>query len=131
MADPHPIERARNLEDVRRRLAQWRETRTHRGAPMPAALWTAAVGLARRYGLGPTTRALHVDYGTLKARLEAARGAAPTPAFVELTAARQAGVGACVIEVAGRRGRRLRVEVSSLPVSDLVALAQGLWIHAR
>jgi hypothetical protein len=99
---------------------------------MPAALWTAAVGFARRYGVGPTARALPVDYGTLKARLEATRGAAPmAPAFVELTAARQAGVGACVVEVAGRRGRRLRVEVSSLPVSDLVALAHGLWIHAR
>jgi hypothetical protein len=53
-------------ETIRARITQWRETRTHRGAPMPAALWAAAVDVARRHGVDPTARALGVDYATLK-----------------------------------------------------------------
>ena len=38
---------------------------------MPAALWAAAVVLARQHGLSPTARALRVNYLTLKKRLDA------------------------------------------------------------
>ena len=51
------------LQQTRRRIARWRETRTHRGAPMPATLWAAAVALARQHGLYTTTRTLRLDYG--------------------------------------------------------------------
>jgi len=59
------------LEQTRRRITRWRETRTHRGAPMPAPLWTAAIALARQHGLYTTARALHLDYGSLKKRRDA------------------------------------------------------------
>ena len=39
------------LEQTRRHIARWRAMRTHRGAPMPAALWAAAIALARQHGL--------------------------------------------------------------------------------
>lgn len=119
-------------ESLRGQIAEWRTTRTHRGAPMPAALWAAAIALARQHGLAATARALGVDYGTLKHRT-AASGAGPVPAttFVDLGMARSAGLGACVIAVAGARGRRLRVEVSDLCVPDLVALVQAAWGSAR
>jgi hypothetical protein len=116
------------LEDARRRVARWRETRPYRGAPMPAALWTAAVALARQHGLYTTARTLHVDYGSLKKRLDAAgAGSGPLPAFVELPAARPPGLGACVIELEARRGRRMRIEVSGVTRADLVALTQVAW----
>lgn len=121
------------LEHARRRIARWRETRTHRGAPMPTALWAAAVAIAQRDGLYQTARGLGVDYGSLKRRLNASSGAAAkiaSPAFIEVGAARPTDLGACVIEVTGRDGRQLRVEVSGLPVSDLVVLTQGVWTHA-
>jgi hypothetical protein len=39
---------------------------------MPAALWAAAVALARQHGLYLMARALRVDYGALKKRMDAA-----------------------------------------------------------
>jgi hypothetical protein len=120
------------LEQTRRRITRWRETRTHRGAPMPAALWTAAVALARQHGLYPTARALHVDYGALKKRRDAADGgrvAAPT--FVELPAVRPPGLGPCVIDLEAPRGGRMRIEVTGVTVADLVTLTQGAWGRRR
>lgn len=120
------------LETTRRRVARWRETRTHRGAPMPAALWAAAVALARQHGLYPTARRLRVDYGSLKRRMDAAgAGRAPSPAFVELPGARSTGLGACVIELEGPRGGRMRIEVPGATLADLVALTQVAWGPAR
>jgi len=120
------------LEDARRRVARWRETRPYRGAPMPAALWGAAVALARQHGLYTTARTLRVDYGSLKKRLDAAAGvrvAAPT--FVELAAVPPPGLGPCVIDLEGRRGRRLRIEVTGVTVADLVTLTQVAWGRDR
>src|SRR3990167_4074935 len=120
------------LENTRRRVARWRETRTHRGAPMPAALWAAAVALVRQHGLYPTARALRVDYGSLKKRMDAAgAGRYPSPAFVELPAARPTGLGACVIELEGPRGGRMRIEVPGATLADLVVLTQVAWGPAR
>ena len=58
------------LEQTRRRIARWRERCPYRGAAMPAPLWAAAVALARQHGLYTTARTLHVDYGSLKKRLD-------------------------------------------------------------
>jgi hypothetical protein len=120
------------LEDARRRIARWRETRAYRGAPMPAALWAAAMALARQHGLYTTARALHIDYGSLKKRLDAvSAGQGAAPAFVELPTAPPPGLGECVIELEARRGRRMRIEVSRVTLADLLALTQVAWGHAR
>ena len=116
------------LEKTRRRIARWRERCPYRGAAMPAALWAAALALAREHGLYTTARALHVDYGSLKKRLDATGARrVPAPAFIELPAARPTGLGPCVIDLEGRRGRRLRIEVTGVTVADLATLAQVAW----
>jgi len=132
MASPITLDLT-TIAPVRARIAQWRETRTHRGAPMPATLWAAAVDLARQHGLAPTARALRLDYGTLKRRLAAAGlgRALATATFVDLSRAVRPGLGRCVIAVEGTRGRRLRVEVADLPGADLVALLQTAWGEVR
>ena len=120
------------LGQTRRRITRWRETRTHRGAPMPAALWAAAIALARRHGLYTTARTLRIDYGSLKKRLDAAGAErVPSPTFVELPAARPTGLGPCVIDLEGWRGRRLRIEVTGVTVADLVTLTQVAWGRGR
>ena len=120
------------LEQTRRRIARWRATRPYRGAPMPAALWAAAIGWARQHGLDTTARTLRLDYGSLKTRLEAGgAGRVPTPAFVELPSPRPTGLGPCVIHFEAPRGRRLRIEVIGVTMADLVALAQGAWGGGR
>jgi hypothetical protein len=120
------------LEKTRRGVARWRETRPYRGAPMPVALWAAAIALVRQHGLYTTARTLRIDYGSLKKRLDAAgAGRVPSPAFVELPAARSTGLGPCVIDLEGRRGRRLRIEVTGVTVADLMTLAQVAWGRDR
>ena len=120
------------LKQTRRHIARWREMRTHRGAPMPAVLWAAAMALARQHGLSTTARALGIDYGSLKKRLDAAgAGGVPPPAFVELPAARPTGLGACVIDLEAPRGGRMRIEMTGVTVADLVTLTQVAWGHDR
>lgn len=121
------------LQQTRRRIARWRETRTHRGAPMPAQLWAAAVALARQHGLYTTARTLRIDYGSLKKRLDTAGARrVPAPAFVELTtAARPTGLGPCVIDLEAPRSRRLRIEVTGVTMADLVLLTQVAWGRDR
>jgi len=120
------------LETTRRRIARWRATRTHRGAPMPAALWAAAIALARQHGLYPTARTLRIDYGSLKKRLDmAGADRAPSPAFVELPTARPTGLGPCVIDLEAPRGRRLRIEITGVTMADLVRLTQAAWSRDR
>lgn len=120
------------LEQTRRQITRWRETRTHRGAPMPATLWTAAIALARQHGLYTAARTLHVDYGSLKKRRDAAEGGrVASPTFVELPVARPTGLGPCVIDLEVPRGGRMRIEVMGVTVADLVTLTQGAWGRAR
>ena len=75
------------MEKVRGRLERWRRGRVSRRSPIPAALWAAAVTVARRHGLYPTARTLHLDYTSLKKHLQSADERAPalaSPTFVEL-----------------------------------------------
>lgn len=120
------------LEQTRRRITRWRETRTHRGAPMPATLWIAAIALAKQHGLYTTARALHLDYGSLKKRRDAAGApGVASPAFVELPAAPPTGLGPCVIDLEAPQGGRMRIEVTGVTVADLVTLTQVAWGRGR
>ena len=99
---------------------------------MPAALWSAAIALARQHGLYTTARALRLDYGSLKKRVAVAGASRVTaPAFVELPSTPPTGVGACVIELDAGHARRMRIEVSGVTMADLVTLTQAAWSGAR
>jgi hypothetical protein len=115
-----------DLTGVRRRLDRWRRTRVHARSPMPKVLWANAVALARERGLYRTARALHLDYGGLKAHVEAADGrGGGRPTFVELAGATLADVGSCVIELTGPSGT-VRVRVPGLALADLATLTRTL-----
>lgn len=118
-----------DIEDLRRRLEEWRSTRPRR-ARLPEPLWSEAVALARTQGLAPTARALRLDYGSLKKRLQRLAADAPgaPPAFVELIAPTAANLSACVVELEGPRGGRMRIQFRAAPPpADLVALSRILW----
>ena len=120
---------SRQLERTRRRIERWRDTRPYRHAAMPTALWRAAVAAARRHGLYQTARALRVDYGALKKRVDACARppAADGPVFVELPSPRPSTpTSPCVIELDTPRGT-LRISGPDLTLPDLVALLQGAW----
>jgi hypothetical protein len=99
--------------------------------------------LAREHGIYPTAKALHLEYGKLKQRAEAAGvvkrrrvkapavvpdGARPTapPTFVELMAPRPGSFPGAVVELEGPRGR-MRIELKGVATAELVALSRALW----
>ena len=128
---------------VYRRLRRWRSTHTGR-VPIPEPLWAAAGELAREHGINRTAKALHLEYGKLKQRAEAAmptmkrrvtkapadvprraRRTAP-PTFVELMAPPAGNFPGAVVELEGRRGR-MRIELKGVATAELVALSRALW----
>ena len=119
------------MERVRQRFERWRRTRTPRRSPIPDALWAAAVALARRHGLYATSRRLRLDYTALKKRMPAGDGtvAPASPTFVELPPA-LGPCAACVIEIEGPHGGRMRVQLPGVPLPDLVALTRVVWSGA-
>ena len=76
------------LNDLARRLAAWRATRSP-GQRIPRELWSAAAKLARTYTVSSVASALSLSYVDLRRRVLGPNGeaqAAELPAFVQLTA---------------------------------------------
>ena len=124
------VVKADKLNETRRRIEQWRTSRPHGHAPMPPALWRAAVAAARKYGLYATTRALHIDYGALKKRLDAV-GAEPSavPTFLEIPLTRPVPTEApagYVIEIVGPRGT-IRIHAPALALEQIATLTSVAW----
>jgi hypothetical protein len=76
---------AADIEALRLRFERWRRTRKSK-TRIPDGLWSAAVELARRYGINRTAAPLRLDGGKLK-RLPGGR-----PWFPEVCTAEVRGV---------------------------------------
>jgi hypothetical protein len=132
-----------DMRKVYLRLKRWRSSHTGR-LPIPESLWAAAGELARAHGINPTAKALHLEYGKLKQRAEAAapavkrrvakatadvprRARRTAPAtFVELMAPPPGSFPGAVVELEGPRGR-MRIELKGVATAELVALSRALW----
>ena len=124
------------VEQVRRRFAEWRSTHAVRSR-LPEELWAAAAELVQRDGIDATARALDVDKPSLRKwaeRLQSqrrARRAPPKrrrnamPAFVELLASGSSGATSCLVEVESPRGGKLRLEVKGIATSQLAELIRA------
>ena len=90
---------------------------------IPEALWSAAVGRARRAGVEPVAAALQLNVAALRRRVEtaAAPKAAPPlpPAFVELGLVAPAAT--CQLEVEAPDGAKLAIRITG-PLPDLAGL---------
>ena len=117
-----------DVEQVRRRFAEWRGTHAVRSR-LPEELWAAAAELARRDGIDATAEALDVDKPSLRKwadrlqpqrqprprRSPPKRRASAMPAFVELLASGSGAATSCLVEGesprrSGHAGRKLRLE---------------------
>jgi hypothetical protein len=58
---PAPVIIPSDLKGLSRQIEQWRRTRPYR-MPMPEALWTLAVNVARQHGLARVARFTRLDY---------------------------------------------------------------------
>ena len=120
-----------SLEALRRRFERWRRSRTARSR-IPDTLWTSAVQAAGRYGLHRTTKALRLDYYSLKKRVEDAatdrepdREAAAT--FLELPTPVSAGASECIVELEDSGGAKMRMHLKGGAVPDVTALVRSFW----
>jgi len=119
---------ALDMEEIRQELEQFRSTHRPR-CRIPTGLWARAAELARRHGLGPTARALHLDYSRLKKLAQATNHELKTaelPQLVELIGPTVTRIPECTIEVEGRRGR-MRIQVNGAATAELITLSQRLW----
>ncbi|MCE7875653.1 hypothetical protein DYH09_35530, partial [bacterium CPR1] len=101
---------------------------------IPGEIWAKAVQLARQHGVGYVARALRLDHGALKRRVNAPESTPscqpPTVApatFIELLAPPSPGViDRCVMEVRSSRGDRLRMKLHGIPASALATLTREM-----
>ena len=115
------------VEEVRTRLEEWRQSRRHKRTAIPEDLWSAAIEVARRDGLGRTAATLRLDYGKLKRLMMAANGVekkTASPSFMELIAPDAGAVAQCAIEMEGRRAR-IRIELKA-SAADVVSFSRSL-----
>jgi hypothetical protein len=124
------------IEDTQARFEEWRRTRQGRAA-IPEALWTLAMELARRDGVGRTAATLHLDGMKLKQRMLAAgmiQAKSAPPSFMEFVATREpsngSGLPECIIELEARQGK-MRVHCKGVSVADLATLSRALWDSAH
>lgn len=122
------------IEALRRRIDHWRRTRK-KITPMPEELWSEAVSLARRYGLGSVARGLRVDYGTLRIRYDQSSSEDSEPHspsssdFVEIDwPPVQSSTDAPVtVELSAPDGAKLTVRLSGQVSSTVMDLADAFW----
>jgi hypothetical protein len=118
-----------DLESIRRRFEQWRQTCRAR-TRIPDSLWSAAVKMAERYGTCRTAKALRLGYYSLKERVE--REAAVNKAtFLELPLPSPTVAGECLLEWEDTAGAKMRVHLKGVAVPDLVALSRSFWEGQR
>jgi hypothetical protein len=126
--------RTRDVEEVRRRIEDWRTTRRKRTA-MPEELWVEAAALAEEHGVSRVARALKVHYGSLKRRVEQGVGCGEVSeersgGFIELSMAevmpRPAAVST-VVKLSRGDGAEATVELGAGEIVDIVGLAEALW----
>jgi hypothetical protein len=133
----HDKNRRKDLDTMREALASWRRSHGGRGRPIPAALWSDAAEVARANGVAETARALRLNPRKLAKLAEGGAESGPrsvveAAGFVELSGlglGEPRGPRAVVLELVGREGDRVRVEVIGGAGSavDLVALARAFW----
>ncbi len=109
-----------DLEQLRRRFDEFRNTQPLRSR-LPEPLWAAAAELATRYGIHATARALRLDYGGLRRRVEQRPQQKSTPleatdatTFVELVGPTAGNSTSCSVEVESAQGSKLRLELKAI-----------------
>ena len=126
--------RGQDLETTREALASWRRLHGGRGRPIPAELWSRAADVAVASGVAETARALRLDASKLAKLVEARAKSAPAalmgPAqFVELGGMALGEPRKAVLELVGREGDRVRLEVVgyAADAAAFVTLARAFW----
>jgi hypothetical protein len=123
---------SRALVEVQVALEGWRRAHGGRGVRIPEEVWERAVEVARGEGLSRTARALGVDAERLRARMGVTAGrdedrdGRARAAFVEVGVGGLGGTRT-VVELVGRKGEQMRIDVVGPGAVDVVGLARAFW----
>jgi hypothetical protein len=135
-------EQLEQLEALSNRVEHWRKQRDGGRSKVPEDLWNSAVEVARGAGVHATSKALRLNYYSLKDRLVLADGEAPSQkeagsgaTFVEVQMPsvrapiprESAAGGQTVVELVGTGGDRMRIDVTGSSNVDVVGLARAFW----
>jgi hypothetical protein len=76
----------KEVERLKAQVQDWRRAKANPKFPMPSEPWDVAVHLAKRFGVCRIARAVGLDYGCLRKRVEQAPAQTEdvTPTFLEL-----------------------------------------------
>jgi len=140
------------LKEAVKRVAEWRDRgEGGRGSRIPDELWQDAVQAARTVGVWTTAKALRFNYEALKSRYsQAAKRAAfriaskagpiarrikpadvaprrgdAEASFIALPVGQVGACGRAVIDLVGRHGDRMRLDVAG--GVDVVGLVRTFW----
>jgi hypothetical protein len=120
---------ASQVEEVRKRFEEWRLH--HPGRPrLPQELWSAAVELARHYGLNRTARKFRLSYDSLKEHMPAeaaAGGRSHATKFIELLPLSSAMMPECSLELENARGAKMKIQLKGAAMNELSTLARLFW----
>jgi len=117
------------LENVRRKLEHWRETRKKR-RPIPKELWDAAVALSKEHSINTVSKALHLNYTALKNRIHGIKSKKkpknpPASAFVELDFG--VSTSECIVEMEKKGGAKMRMCFRGSTDFDPLTLSKAFW----
>jgi hypothetical protein len=112
------------IEEGQLQFENWRRERK-RADRIPESLWAVAVELAKRHGVWPTARALHLDHSRLKRRVRKGEEEETSGAFVEVIS-QGARLVTCTVEMEDGRGARMRIELKGA-AADVTALSRTFW----
>jgi hypothetical protein len=120
-----------DIEQVRRRLQEWRRSRRH-GARIPEGLWRSAVKLAKKYRPSRVAHTLGLDYDGLKQRLNTLNQHDTSeqetqPGFIELLPFAPSSHCECTMEIEDRRGAKMKLELKGASAGDVAAVSRALW----
>lgn len=119
-------EAAPDLARAEERFRAWRRVRKI-GARIPESLWTLAVQLVEKHGVGRTASALGLDYYALKKRAASADSGSrsTSPAFVELPASSLIAARECVIEIEDGAGTTMRMHLKGYEASEVAVVGRS------
>lgn len=120
------------VDALSQQIEEWRRSRSKLGR-MPEDLWLEAGAMAREHGVTRISRALRIDFASLKKRAESTPSCSSPAArvesgFVELevsSSSPETEHPAAVVSLSRRDGSRLVVELRHSHPLDVVGLTQA------
>lgn len=121
------------IEEVRKELIEWRQSKKKKGSQVPEGLWRSAVKLCEEYSFWYIAKELQLNYRKLKRLTELEEKSSHgreeiENRFVELEISGPMNPWECVMErERNKGGDRMRVYVCRGSVIDVVGIGKAMW----